>query len=88
MSRESYCVGCVSAGEGLLYNSSMQRKHSFSAILEALRQQIALLATRKGVLAKNDSIKLATEKHLRKLQGSLKGSGALQVLIDERQKEM
>jgi hypothetical protein len=65
----------------------MPRKCSLSAILEALRQQIPLLAERKTDLAMKDSLKPATEQHLRKLQGSLKGSGALKTLVDERQKE-
>jgi len=66
----------------------MSCKRSLPAILEALRQQIALLAARKGVLVMKDSIKPSTEQHLRNLQGSLKGSGALKVLVDERQNEL
>jgi hypothetical protein len=66
----------------------MSCKRSLSAILEALYQQIALLAARKGVLLMKDSPKLAPEQRLRNLQGSLKGSGTLKALVDERQKEM
>jgi len=66
----------------------MSYKRSLSAILEALRQQIALLAAREGVLVMKDSLKPSTEQHLRNLQGSLKGSGALKALVDERQKEI
>jgi len=66
----------------------MSCKRSLSAILEALRQQIALLAARKGILVMKDSLKPSTEQHLRNLQGSLKGSGALKVLVDERQNEL
>lgn len=88
--RREYSCGqrSGSAGEGLLYNSNMSCKRSISAFLEALRQQIALLAARKGVLLMKDSPKLAPEQRLRNLQGSLKGSGALKVLVDERQKEI
>ena len=89
MRRESSCVRqLVSAEDGLLYNSSMSCKRSLSAILKVLRQQIALLAARKGVLVMKDSLKPSTEQHLRNLQGSLKGNGALKALVDERQKEI
>ena len=71
-----------------MYNSSMSCKRSFSAILELLRQQIASLVVCKGVLVMKESLTPATEQHLRNLQGSLKGSGALKVLVDERQKEI
>ena len=78
----------VSAEDGLLYNSSMSCKCSLTTILKALRQHIALLTVRNGVLVVKDSLKPSTEQHLRNLQGSLKGSGALKVLVDERQKEI
>ena len=66
----------------------MSCKRSLSVILEALRLQIDLFAAREGVLVMKDSLKPSTEQHLRNLQGSLKGSGALKALVDERQKEI
>jgi len=66
----------------------MPTKRSLSGILEMFRQQIVLLTLSKTDLTMKDSHKLTTEQRLRKLQDSLKGSGALKVLVDERQKEM
>ena len=45
--------------------------------------------TRIVVLDNSDSIilKPMTEEYLRKLQGSLKGSGALKALLEERRKD-
>ena len=72
----------------LLYNSIMPSKRSLFAILEIFRQKIVLLALSKTDLTMKDSHKLTTEQRLRKLQGSLKGSGALKILVDTRQKEI
>jgi len=52
-----------------------------------LRQKYGIKAgTRILVYDKDDLIilKPMTDQHLKKLQGSLKGSGALRVLLDER----
>lgn len=45
--------------------------------------------TRIIVVDNGDSIVLkpVTEQYLKKLQGSLKGTGALKVLVDERRKD-
>ena len=45
--------------------------------------------TKIMIMDKGDEIVLRpiTEQYLRKLQGSLKGSGALELLLDERRKE-
>jgi len=45
--------------------------------------------TRIGILENGDSIilKPMTEEYLKKLQGSLKGTGALKVLVDERRRD-
>ena len=45
--------------------------------------------TKIMIMDKGDEIVLRpiTEQYLRKLQGSLKGSGALELLLDERRKD-
>jgi hypothetical protein len=85
------CQSVVCTGMGLrrwlLYNSFMPSKRSLFAILEVFHQKITLLAERKVDLTTKDSLKPPSEQRLRKLQGSLKGSGSLQGLVHERQKE-
>ena len=57
----------------------------------ALRRKYGITEGAKIILIDNgDSIVLkkpVTEEYLKKLQGSLRGSGAFKVLIDERQIE-
>jgi AbrB family looped-hinge helix DNA binding protein len=55
-----------------------------------LRRKYGIIEGTRIVISDNgDSIilKPITEKYLKKLQGSLKGKGALKVLIDERLKD-
>ena len=88
MHRGPSCAHRYEPAMVLLYNSIMPSKRSLFAILEIFHQKIALLAERKTDSTMNDSHNLSTEQRLRKLQGSLKGSGALKTLVDERQKEI
>jgi AbrB family looped-hinge helix DNA binding protein len=54
----------------------------------ALRRKYGIKAGTKIIVCDNDEeiiLRPVTEQYLRKLQGSLKGTEALQVLMEERQ---
>jgi AbrB family looped-hinge helix DNA binding protein len=56
----------------------------------ALRRKYGIKAGTKIIVSDNDEeiiLRPVTEQYLRKLQGSLKGTGALQVLMEERQND-
>ena len=56
----------------------------------ALRRKYGIKAGTRIIVSDNDEeivLRPVTEQYLRKLQGSLKGSGALQVLMQERQND-
>jgi len=57
----------------------------------ALRRKYGIKAGTRIIVSDNDEeivLRPVTEQYLRKLQGSLKGSGALEVLLQERQNDM
>jgi AbrB family looped-hinge helix DNA binding protein len=56
----------------------------------ALRRKYGIKAGTRIIVSDNDEeivLRPVTEQYLRKLQGSLKGSAALQVLMQERQND-
>jgi AbrB family looped-hinge helix DNA binding protein len=56
----------------------------------ALRRKYGIKAGTRIIVSDNDEeivLRPVTEQYLRKLQGSLKGRGALQVLMQERQND-
>lgn len=56
----------------------------------ALRRKYGIKAGTRIIVSDNDEeivLRPVTEQYLRKLQGSLKGSGALQLLMQERQND-
>jgi AbrB family looped-hinge helix DNA binding protein len=54
----------------------------------ALRRKFGIKAGTRIIIIDNDEkiiLRPVTEQYIRKLQGSLKGTGALQALVEERQ---